>query len=126
MTMMNVRASFSPLLCFFSLGLCLLLSLSSCSGRKREEVYVYCAVDEPYASKVFLDFERETGIHVHPLYDIESSKSVGLAGKLTAEKDHPQADVWWGSEAFLTARLVHENILTPYSSPAAADIPAGF
>jgi iron(III) transport system substrate-binding protein len=110
----------------FLIALSGLTLLSGCFKQAANTVSVYCAVDEPYASKIFADFEKETGIHVAPLYDIESSKSVGLAGRLTAEKDHPQADVWWGSEAFLTARLVHENILQPYASPSAADIPAGF
>jgi iron(III) transport system substrate-binding protein len=91
-----------------------------------EIVTVYCAVDEPYASAVFSDFEKQTGIHVAPLYDIESSKSVGLAGKLEAERDHPRADVWWGSEAFLTTRLADEGILDRYDSPSAADIAPEF
>ncbi|HSU68604.1 MAG TPA: hypothetical protein VLJ39_17115, partial [Tepidisphaeraceae bacterium] len=87
-----------------------------------EEVVVYCAVDEPYAGKIFADFQSRTGIHVKPVYDIESSKSVGLSEKLRAEKDHPQADVWWGSEAFLTVRLAADGILAPYRSPAAAEV----
>ena len=86
------------------------------------EVVVYCAVDEPYAEQIFKDFERQSGVLVSPLYDIESSKSVGLAGKLEAEAADPQADVWWGSEAFLTARLASEKLLAPYASPSAADI----
>ncbi len=85
-----------------------------------EEIVVYCGVDEPYASEVFKDFEKQTGIHIAPQYDIESSKSVGLAGKLEAERDHPRADVWWGGEAFLSVRLAEEGILTPYH-PATAD-----
>ena len=91
-----------------------------------ENVNVYCAVDEPYASKLFEEFEKQTGIRVSPLYDIESSKSVGLAGKLEAERDHPRADVWWGSEAFLTTRLAEEGILERYDSPSAADIAPEF
>jgi iron(III) transport system substrate-binding protein len=91
-----------------------------------EEVVVYCGVDEPYASKVFADFERETGIRVAPRYDIESSKSVGLAGRLEAEKDHPRADVWWGSEEFLTVRLAEEGVLATYVPPSASDIPAQY
>jgi iron(III) transport system substrate-binding protein len=86
------------------------------------QVSVYCAVDEPYASKLFEEFTEQTGIIVTPLYDIESSKSVGLAGKLEAERDHPRADVWWGSEAFLTTRLADEQVLDRYDSPSAADI----
>jgi iron(III) transport system substrate-binding protein len=110
-----------------SVAIIALLVLAGCGDRNdRNTVYIYCAVDEPYASKVFLDFEKQTGIHVHPTYDIESAKSVGLSQKLEAEKDHPQADVWWGSEAFNTARLVPEGVLSPYASPSAADIPARF
>ena len=100
------------------------------SGCKRsgalQTINVYCAVDQPYASKVFEAFEKQTGIRVAPLYDIESSKSVGLAGKLEAERDHPRADVWWGSEAFLTTRLAEEGILYRYDSPSAADIAPEF
>jgi iron(III) transport system substrate-binding protein len=112
--------------CLILLGLAICLPAGCSKKPSAGEVSIYCAVDEPYASKIFADFERDTGVAVTPLYDIESSKSVGLAGRLTAEKDHPQADVWWGSEAFLTARLVHEGILAPYASPSAADIPPAF
>ena len=102
-------------------------TLVSCNHKPSAEILtVYCAVDEPYASKVFADFTRQTGIEIAPLYDIESSKSVGLSQKLIAEKDHPRADVWWGSEAFLTTRLADENVLTPYDSPSAADIQKQF
>ena len=79
----------------------------------------FTGVDEPYARPVFEEFEKETGLRVAAQYDIESCKSVGLAGKLEAERDHPRADVWWGSEAFLTTRLVKEGVLAPYSPPTA-------
>ena len=98
--------------------------LVSCSRHSPSTIVtVYCSVDDPYASQIFQEFQKQTGIQVAALYDIESSKSVGLAGKLEAERDHPQADVWWGSEAFLTARLASEGVLAPYASPSAADIP---
>jgi iron(III) transport system substrate-binding protein len=103
-----------------------LVALSLVAGCRREPaagvVNVYCAVNQPYAAKFFEDFERETGIRVAPLYDIESSKSVGLAGKLEAESDRPRADVWWGSEAFLTTRLAEEGIFAKYEPPGAADV----
>lgn len=104
-----------------------LLILAGCNHRPGPNVLtVYCAVDEPYASKIFEDFEKQTGIQIAPLYDIESSKSIGLGGKLEAEQDHPRADVWWGSEAFLTTRLADEGIFEKYQSPAAADIDPKF
>ncbi|HZL38298.1 MAG TPA: extracellular solute-binding protein [Tepidisphaeraceae bacterium] len=101
--------------------------LSGCHrGKTPEEIVVYCGVDEPYASQVFADFEKATGLHVAVRYDIESSKSVGLAGRLEAEVDHPRADVWWGSEAFLTVRLASEGVLAPYAPPGTADISDDF
>jgi iron(III) transport system substrate-binding protein len=88
------------------------------------EVSVYCGVDEPYAGVIFAAFNRQTGIRVVPTYDIESSKSVGLAEKLMAEKDHPRADVWWCSEAFQSARLVNAGgVLKAYRPAAADDVP---
>ncbi len=105
-----------------------LLALAAGCGRSgsSEELIVYCGVDEPYASQVFADFEKQTGIKIAPQYDIESSKSVGLAGKLEAERDHPRADVWWGGEAFLSVRLADEGILTPYKPTTADDVLAQF
>ena len=111
---------------FVAVSLLLTSILAGCARNAKPEIVVYCGVDEPYASQVFSDFEQATGLHVAPEYDIESSKSVGLAGKLEAERDHPQADIWWGSEAFLSVRLASEQVLTPYVSPAAADIPARY
>jgi iron(III) transport system substrate-binding protein len=98
-------------------------SLSGCNRPEGADlITVYCPVDEPYAAKLFEEFEAQTNIRIAPLYDIESSKSVGLAGKLEAERDHPRADVWWGSEAFLTTRLAEEGIFEAYNPPTASDI----
>jgi iron(III) transport system substrate-binding protein len=94
-----------------------------CNRQPSQEIIVYCGVDQPVASEVLDEFEKQTGLHVAPRYDIESSKSVGLSGKLEAERDNPRADVWWGSEAFLSARLAEEGVLQPYTPPTASDIP---
>ena len=109
---------------FISISIIAILSVmqAGCVRRASNQLLVYCAVDEPYASDIFADFQKETGIVVIPQYDIESSKSVGLAGKLEAEAAHPRADVWWGSEAFLSVRLANEGVLQPYVSPSAGDI----
>jgi len=93
---------------------------------KPPSLTVYCGVDEPYASQIFTLFEQRTGIHITAQYDIESSKSVGLAARLEAEAQHPQADVWWGSEAFLSVRLAEEGILTSYRPSTANDVPATY
>ena len=115
---------------FRPVGICLALllcALPGCGPKKQvDEIVVYCSVDEPYASQIFAEFEKETGLHVAPLYDIESSKSVGLAGKLEAEHDHPRADVWWCSEAFLSVRLGEEGVLDVYKPAGSEDIPDQF
>jgi iron(III) transport system substrate-binding protein len=89
-------------------------------------VVLYTSVDEPYVRPLVEQFKRETGIDVTLVTDAEASKSVGLAEKLRAEKDHPNADVWWSNECFLTINLADEDVLAPYESPSAADVPAQF
>lgn len=89
-------------------------------------VVLYTSVDEPYVRPLIEEFEKQTGIDVTLVTDAEASKSVGLSEKLRAEKDHPQADVWWSNECFLTANLADEGVLAPYDSPSAADIPIQF
>ncbi|HTW94217.1 MAG TPA: extracellular solute-binding protein [Tepidisphaeraceae bacterium] len=108
---------------FLILLLCLcLVGDAGCSGDSTPDIVVYCGVDQQYAGPIFAAFEAKTGISVAVQYDIESAKSVGLSGKLEAERDYPHADVWWGSEAFLTARLAQEGVLDRYVPADAADI----
>jgi iron(III) transport system substrate-binding protein len=89
-------------------------------------VVLYTSVDEPFVRPLIARFQNETGIAVTLLTDAEAAKSVGLAEKIRAERDHPRADVWWDNECFLTINLAREGILAPYDSPAAADIPAQY
>jgi len=89
-------------------------------------VVLYTSVDEPYVRPLIDRFQKETGIAVTLLTDTEAAKSVGLAERIRAERDHPRCDVWWDNEVFLSARLAGEGILMPYDSPAAADIPAAY
>src|SRR5437588_8887704 len=90
------------------------------------QVVLYTSVDEPYVRPIVRKFERQTGLHVTLITDAEASKSVGLAERLRAERDHPQADVWWDNECFLTINLADDGVLAPYDSPAATDLPARF
>ena len=94
------------------------------AGGARGEVVLYTSVDEPVARPIIQRFEQVSGLRVIVRTDTEATKSVGLADKLEAEKDNPQADVWWGNEIFHTIRLADRGVLAGYESPSAGRIPA--
>lgn len=92
------------------LGLILVVLLSAgCSEDK--EVVVYTSVDQVHSEPVIKAFEEETGIKVKAVYDIEASKTVGLANRLVEEKDRPAADVFWNGEVSQTMRLIDLDVV---------------
>lgn len=99
------------------------IMLSAC-GTKGKEVVIYTSVDQIFAEDILKEFEEETGIKVKPVFDVEATKTVGLANRVIAEKNKPQADVFWSGEFIMTIVLANEGVLTPYASPSAVDIPA--
>jgi len=105
-----------------------MICMSGCSIGKTEvkEVTVYTAVDQIYAEPVFEDFEKETGIKVNAVYDLEANKTTGLTNRLIAEKENPVCDVYWNNEFTQTMLLQDEGLLQPYVSEAAADIPDAY
>lgn len=103
-----------------------LAGLGACSAGDQAQVVVYASVDQQYAEPVLKAFEAETGIQVLPVYDTEAAKTTGLVNRLIAEEERPLADVWWSGEFAQTIGLADRGLLAPYTSPSAADIPAGF
>ncbi len=98
--------------------------LVSCkSGQAEREVVIYTSVDQVFSEPILTKFEEETGIHVLPVYDVEAAKTTGLVNRLIAEKDYPQADVFWSGEFAQTILLKEEGVLTSYLSPNRNDIP---
>lgn len=87
------------------------------------EVVVYTSVDQVFSQPVFEKFERDTGIKVRALYDVEASKTVGLVNRLVAERKRPKADVFWNSEVSRTVKLMEDGILAPYESVHWKDFP---
>lgn len=97
-----------------------LLFLRICLGG---EVVVYTSEDKVFSEPVLQQFEKKTGIKVRAIYDTEETKSTGLVNRLIAEKDNPQADVFWSGDPVRPALLEIRGITTPYISSAAADVP---
>ncbi len=109
------------------LALVLVMTGLSCrKGPEREEVVLYCSVDQAVAEPIVAAFEQQSGIKVLARYDTEASKTVGLVQSLRAEAASPSADVFWSSEVFHTIQLAREGLLTPYRGAETKDWPAPF
>ena len=92
----------------------------------RQQVVVYCSVDQDVAQGILKDFEKQTGLRVLTRYDEEARKTTGLVQRLRAEGNRPAADVFWSGEIFQTVRLAEEGVLAPYDGPGAKDRPAQY
>lgn len=103
-----------------------LILLIGCTREATKEVVVYTSVDQVFSEPILDDFEKKTGIKVKAVYDVEASKTVGLVNRLIAEKGRPKCDVFWNNEIVRTIVLKEKEVLIPYVSPSAEDIPSQF
>jgi iron(III) transport system substrate-binding protein len=94
--------------------------------KQQPEVVVYNTVDQIFSEPVLQDFEKETGIKVRAIFDTEETKSTGILNRLLAEKDNPQADVFWSGDPVRTIVLKDEGILANINPENAQEIPAHF
>jgi len=104
----------------------LFVSLFSLAYAREREVVVYTSVDQAFSEPILKVYEKRTGVEVKAVYDVEAAKTVGLVNRLLAEKEHPQADVFWNSEIARTIMLKERGVLALYKSPSAKDIPPQF
>ncbi|MEA3424100.1 MAG: extracellular solute-binding protein [Bacillota bacterium] len=112
---------------YLIIGLSLFILLSGCSkGTSDNEIIVYTSVDQNIAETILDDFEKETGIQVKAVYDIEASKTTGLTNRLMLEKEKPQADVFWSSEIIMTLMLKDNNVFQKYISEKSEIIPDSY
>jgi iron(III) transport system substrate-binding protein len=112
----------------FSMGILIstvAFSVTGCKNKesKVEEVIVYTSLDKVFSQPILDEFEKQTGIKVKAVYDSEATKTTGLVNRLIAEKDAPQADVFWNSQTGRTIVLKKKGVLVPYVSPSAAACP---
>lgn len=96
----------------------LLLTAAGCQIDKARQVVVYTSVDQIYAEPILQEFESSTGIQVLPVYDIEASKSTGLANRLLAEQAQPKCDVFWNGEFAQTMALDEAGVFEAYTPEA--------
>ena len=107
-------------------GLLMTFSMTHC-GKSSNVVTVYTSVDRDYAEPILNTFkEKNPELQVDVVYDSELTKTTGLYQKLLQEKRNPQAEVFWNNEIVRTIQLKKADILQPYQSPSASDIPSTF
>ncbi|MCP4707989.1 MAG: extracellular solute-binding protein [Planctomycetes bacterium] len=105
------------------IGLILCLNCQKETESQSNEVVVYISEDQVFSEPIIKDFEKETGIKVQPVYDTEETKSTGVMNRLIAEKNNPQADVFWANEPIRAESLKQKGIAESYRSPNAVGIP---
>ena len=93
---------------------------------RSKQVVVYTSVDDVFARPIAQRFEQETGIEVLLVPDTEETKSAGLLNRLIAEKNRPQADVFWSGDPVRAAILKARGVSTPYRSSRAEGLPTRF
>lgn len=79
-----------------------------------------------FSEPILKDFERDTGIRVRAVFSTEEAKSTGVMNRLLAEKDNPQADVYWANEPVRAELLEQRGVAATYESPNATGISAAF
>jgi iron(III) transport system substrate-binding protein len=101
------------------------LEMSGCATSIKT-VTIYVSEDQVFSEPILKDFERETGIKVNAVFDTEEAKSTGVMNRLLAEKNNPQADVYWANEPVRADVLRQLGISTPYKPAVAGEIPDQF
>ena len=77
------------------------------------EVTVYVSTDRVFSEPILRAYEQQSGVRVNAVYDTEETKSTGLANKLLAEKNRPQADVFWSNDPERPLVLKRNGVLAP-------------
>ena len=104
--------------------LAVLCTVADCrKGEETRRIVIYTSVDQVYSEPILKTFEEVSGIRVLAVFDVEATKTTGLVNRLIAEKDRPQADVFWNGEFAQTLLLKEVGVLAPYRSENASGIP---
>ncbi|GIP35096.1 ABC transporter substrate-binding protein [Paenibacillus sp. J2TS4] len=92
------------------------------SDKPKGKLTVYVGFQEDHAIEAMKQFTKDTGIEAEM---IRMSGGEILA-KIRAEKDNPQADIWYGGPADTFIAAMEDDLLEPYKSPEAEKIDARY
>lgn len=89
-------------------------------AQEEKRVVLYCPESPDLSAKIGKAFEEETGIKVNVQYGGTNA----IVNRLVAEKNNPNADVWYGGGGLLSFLYAkREGITTPYIPPIFKDLP---
>jgi iron(III) transport system substrate-binding protein len=92
----------------------MLLVLSAIGWRAAAQgtMIMYCGVDENWCRAMTTEYQKETGVNVQM-----TRMSAGeIYARLRAEKDNPQADIWWGGTGDPHLQAADEGLTDIYKS----------
>src|SRR5512147_945636 len=94
-------------------GLLVLGLLVAGTARAQDSLVVYSSVDEENAKKLLDAFSKATGVKVRFTF-LSSGPAVA---RIEAEKNNPQADIWYGAPSENPAALKAKGPSLPYVPP---------
>src|ERR1043165_5228004 len=104
---------------FFSL-IALALSCSSSNQQQGKTLLIYT----PHGQDQLKDFVARYR-QAHPEVDVQflDMGAQDILGRLRAERNRPQADLWWGASHTTFQTAAEENLLAPYRPTWAGNVP---
>ena len=93
-------------------------SRDGAGGAPRSQVVVYSAQDREFAEPILKAYEKQAGVAGPAKFDVESTKTVGLANTIIAEKSRPRCDLFWNNEILNTLRLKEQGLARPVPAVA--------
>ena len=94
---------------------------AGCAHDRRTTVLVY----SPHGKELLEDYASRF-MHAHPEIDLQwdDMGSTEVLDRVRAERDNPQADVWFGAPSELFDRAAREGLLEAYAPTWSAEVPA--
>lgn len=110
-----------PLLIALLIASLLLLSCSSTGTNQSKSLLIYT----PHGQDLLKDFIARYK-QIHPDVDVKflDMGSRQVLERLRAERNRPQADLWWGASHMTFQTAADENLLAPYRPTWAEKVPA--
>jgi iron(III) transport system substrate-binding protein len=87
-------------------------------AKSQDALVVYSSVDEENAKKLLDAFTKSTGVKVRFTF-LSSGPAVA---RIEAEKNNPQADIWYGAPSENHVVLKEKGLSQPYISPNAKEL----